>query len=167
MSRRHLVIALASTASIGIVVAVVMACASLAPSERAKAARPSVPLPHLTASQFTYIADPTVIDSWPSELLVLRKPDGMLRVIRIPTIQGHKALPDVHWWKPGLSCARLEPDFSAQSIYCLDSGLPEWAKTRYRWDLDGKYLGDPGQADSMDMVIGEVIAGDFVFTLGH
>lgn len=167
MKPRHLASMLIALTLFGMGVIGYVAHASLQPSEQAKANRPRVVLPALEPAQFAYIADPMAADNWPSHLLVVRKPDGDLRVWRMPLRNGLHSLPDVHWWQQGPTCQRFEPDFTTGTIACRDANLGSWGSEPYRWNLDGKNLGLSRHVDDMDTVEGALSADEYVFADGR
>lgn len=161
MKRGVLISTVVLLALIGIAGIARLFLSSLKPSERAYAEIPRVRLPVLGPGEFTYINDPTALDNWPSDLLLVRRRDGSLKVWIIPTRNGVHLLPDVHWWRQGNSCPRFEPDFQTGVIACIGSEFGEWANQAYRWDLNGKNIN--GQADDMQEIRGREDGGEFVF----
>ena len=136
---------------------------SLAPSARAQAERPRVTLPPLAAGEFAYISDPTSWDYYPTELLVLRKPDGAWRIWSVPSKEGVRILPDGHWWRRGPGCLRLEPNFQTGVIACQQAKDAHLSLEAYRWDLDGRNIGKIYRVDDMLDVKGEISGAEFVF----
>jgi hypothetical protein len=137
---------------------------TLSPSAAAEASRPSVRIPHLSLGAFGYIADPLSSDTWPSELLVIRDRTGKVTVFRIPMTDGLHALPDVHWWKAGWPCSRLEPDFATSRIRCHDAEASDWIRS-LAWSIDGRFVGAELKMD--DMIVATEIGapGDEVLLL--
>ena len=135
---------------------------SLEPSDRAYAEIPRFYLPALKPEEFVYIKDPTALDNWPSDLLLVRRSDGSLKAWRIPTRNGIHLLPDLHWWREGAPCSRFEPNFQSGMIECIESERGEWARKAYRWSLDGKNI--TGQADDMWEIRGREDGNEYVLT---
>jgi len=138
-----------------------MFLSSLNPSERAFAEIPRIRLPVLKPESFAYVRDPTALDNWPADLLLLRRRDASLSVWRVPTKDGVHLLPDIRWWRAGVPCQRFEPDFRTGIIECIEPELGEWARKMYRWDLDGRNIS--GQADDMWEIRGREDGDEFVF----
>lgn len=137
-----------------------LAVQSLGPSEAAMANRPTIHLPRLAPGEFRYIRDPLATAEWPSDLLVLRKPDGHVRVFRIPLLKGLHALPDVHWWKAGWGCKQFVPDFQAGVVACFDPDASHWVRG-LAWSLDGQFLGQsPRMDDMVNAVTADGVDGD-------
>jgi hypothetical protein len=166
MQRKHLTTTTAGMAIFGLLLVFVMFSYSLKPSERAKSLRPSIRV-NVNPGEFIYIADPTAIDTLPSQLLVFRKTSGELRVIRLPLLNGVRALPDKHWWRPGAPCDKLEPNFKASTIECNEEPFLSQRHNGYRWNLDGKHLAPDFGFDDMLVIEGAEENNEFVFTKGR
>jgi len=160
MQRRVLLaylVALAFIACIGIAAVLV---GSLGPSAKTDAALPRVPTSHVMAGAFLFVPD--IYGSTPigGEVLLIRLPSGRLDAWYIPTRSGVRSLPDGSWWRPGLPCQDLAPDFERGFIHCRDRPLPDWALA-LRWTLEGKSLSS--HAPDMQRVPGTEEGGFFVF----
>ena len=164
VERRRLMAAFLGLLSVAVLAVFWLLGGSLAPSARALAERPRVTLPPLAAGEFVYIPNPTSIDHLPTELLVLRKPDGAWRLWQIPTRNGVPVMPDIHWWRAGPACPKFEPDFQQGVIACLSATDSGWDRADFLWDLDGRHLARAYRVDDMLKVEGEVSGTDFVFS---
>lgn len=166
VGRHRLLIALYGLLGVAALAVLWLLGSSLAPSARAQAERPRVTLPPLAAGEFAYIPDPTSRDYYPTELLVLRKPDGAWRIWSIPSKAGVRSLPDGHWWRRGPGCLRLEPNFQTGVIACQQAQDIHMSLEAYRWDLDGRNIGKVYRVDDMLEVRGEMSGADYVFAPG-
>ncbi|MCB1907537.1 MAG: hypothetical protein KDH15_09230 [Rhodocyclaceae bacterium] len=129
--------------------------AALGPSARTLAERPRVVIPELANGQFAFVGDPRSNQSFPSELLFVRDPDGTLRAWWMPVSRGRVTLPDLHWWRPLARCADFGPDFARGEYRCRDAEVPDWIRNSLRWTLDGKSIpGKPMHHDDMPRVLG-------------
>ncbi len=134
---------------------------SLSPSEQAIAALPRVKIPSLTPEQFAIVENPVSNNQSPSKLMLLRQKSGQLFVWSIPVRNGVFAMPDIHWWRPGISCLSFAPDFENEVIACTDSDLPAWWSEHLRWRLDGTNIS--GSVDNMPRIQGQERLGEFIF----
>ena len=160
MKRKLLISALALLSMLGIAGVVQMFWSSLGPSEKAYADIPRFRVPGLKPDEFAYIKDPTALDNWPADLLLLRRHDGSLKVWRIPTRNGVHLLPDIHWWQVGNACPRFEPNIQSGVIECVGLDLGEWGRKNYRWNLDGKNIA--GLVDDLWEIKGREDGNEFV-----
>ena len=163
IERRRLLVALYGLLGVAVMAVLWLLGSSLAPSARAQAERPRVTLPPLAAGEFAYIPDPTSLDYFPTELLVLRKPDGAWRIWSIPSKDGVRSLPDIHWWQRGPNCLRLEPDVQVGVIACTAPADSRSSVENYRWDLNGRHIGRHFHVDDMMEVKGEMSGTYYVF----
>lgn len=163
VERRRLLMAFYGLLGVAVMAVLWLFGSSLAPSARAQAERPRVTLPALAAGEFAYIPDPTSLDYFPTELLVLRKPDGAWRIWSIPSQDGVRSLPDGHWWRRGPDCIRLEPSFQTGVIACRQAKDTQVSLEAYRWDLDGRNIGKIYRVDDMLEVKGEMLGTNYVF----
>lgn len=139
VNRRTLAFALAGVFVIGIVVVAAALGASLWPSAATEAALPRVSTADIPKEGYKFVPD--IYDGhFKAEVLLVRSSDGTLRAWFVPGALGVHYLPDGPWWKPGLPCRDFRPNFQSANIGCEDPNLPERAKHRYKWSLDGKRL---------------------------
>jgi hypothetical protein len=134
---------------------------SLLPSAGTDAALPRVPTSSIQPGAYQFVPDIYAQGQQQDQIMFVRTHDGQLYAWWVPVRDGLHRLPDHHWWKPGIPCRELRPDFEAKVIRCLDTALPDWAKERYRWRLDGKSLSD--QAPNMEAIPGVEESSHFVF----
>ena len=153
---------IATSAFLGLACSVLLLTfgASLAPTERAEAGLPRVAIPQLKPGEYAYVNDPGAYEDWPADLLFVRRQNGELDVWLVPRKDGTHAMPDYHWWRPGLACETFTPDFRSNTIACRDSDISPWFREAYVWSLDGKNVS--GQVTDMVKVEGYVQLGDYV-----
>jgi hypothetical protein len=166
MRRKHIAATTAITGIFGLVFVLFVLTTSLKPSALADAQRPSIKI-DVNPGEFKYISDPTSIDQWPSQLLVLRKSSGELRVFRLSLLNGKRALPDKHWWNPAYPCEKLEPNFKSSTIECNEDPYSIRRSNDFRWNLDGKNQAPELGIDDMMLIEGKEANNEFVFTNGR
>lgn len=155
--RRVLKWLLSGFSVLGVFVVATVFLRSMAPTDAAEAALTRLPTASLQAGTYRTAPHPY---AEPDRILLLRTQQGRLHAWWLPVRDNTYRLPDQHWWKPGIACHDLRPDFVASLIRCHDATLPGWAAQRYRWRLDGKSLS--GQTPDMHPVPGAEASGHFV-----
>ena len=90
-----------------------------------------------------------------ADILLVKRPNGRLDSWYVPTLDGKHVLPDGHWWRWGLTCDVLAPDFVLNEIRCEE--YPS-----YRWSLDGKALEEYSWMPDMEPVEGKLVRIDFI-----
>lgn len=160
MARRILRYALIAMLGITAVCGMYVFTSTLLPSARSDAALPRVETASISPKSYRF--GPDLYDGYPKgEILFIRTAEGRLHAWFVPVQDGVRHLPDGPWWKLGLPCHSLRPDFGKGQISCEDADLPAWAKERYRWSLTGKRLST--QAEDMLAIPGIEEGGFVVF----
>ncbi len=163
MNRTALVRLFAVLLTAGLLLALAPFFSSLSPSEQAIAALPRIKVPSLAPEQFKIVENPVSNNQSPSKLMLLRQKNGKLFVWSIPVRDGVFAMPDIHWWRPGMTCPSFAPDFANEVIACTGSYLPAWWREHLRWRLDGTNIS--GRVDDMPRIQGQERLGEFIFSM--
>jgi hypothetical protein len=143
---------------VGVVFAMVPFISALKPSARAYAELPRFEIPDLEPSSFIFVDYPLAAKPWDADILVVSRESGHRDYWYIPTWNGERTLPDYYWWRPGVACNDLRPNFTKGEIYCHDPDMSSYQ----RWSLDGIDLTESGWSPNLERVRGKEDLGDFI-----
>jgi hypothetical protein len=165
MKRRALVFVFCLATLLGLGSVAFVMHSSLQPSAASDARLPRVPTTDIAPGTYRFIPDLLEDHRFRGEILFLRNAGGQLAAWYIPGRNGVRSMPDGHWWRPGVPCPNLRPDFAAGVIACFDPDASAWVRSHFRWSLEGKAQSD--HLPDMEPMPGVEESGFFVFFKRH
>jgi hypothetical protein len=96
-------------------------------------------------------------------IMLYKKSSGEILAFSLPTRNGNQVgMPDLKWWKPFHPCKDfgIKKDGETEIFACLDSDLPGWWSSKWRWDTEGKSFDEYIQ--DMPRITGSIQDGYFI-----